>query len=190
MNDNSDFDNNSDNDSNDDSDNDLFRRTMADVRPLPAVDRISSATSRKSAPRRNTASTAESVKTGFIPREYAPHIAPEESLFFARSGLQQRLLRRLKRGDITPQMKLDLHGCTIAEAGEELAAFLSEAQKTGLHCVSVIHGKGYRSSDGRPVLKTQVNYWLRDSPSVLAFSSAQPRDGGTGAVYVLLRRPA
>ena len=58
-----------------------------------------------------------------------------------------------------------------------------------LRCAHIIHGKGYRSGERQPVLKRKVNYWLRLRPDVLAFCSATPRDGGTGAVYVLLRNP-
>jgi DNA-nicking Smr family endonuclease len=181
--------NDSDSDDNTQDDTDLFRRMMTDVRPLPADNRTPAAIPRKTVHRQRTSATAEAAETGFTPREYALRVASEESLFFARSGLQQRLLRRLKRGDISPQATLDLHSRSVAEAGEELAAFLLAAQKTALRCVIVIHGKGYQSIDGKPVLKIQVNHWLRDAPSVLAFSSAQLRHGGMGAVYVLLRRP-
>ena len=76
----------------------------------------------------------------------------------------------------------------IEEAGKSLTQFLEEAQSVGIRCVIVIHGKGTRSSESRPVLKTQVNHWLRDSPAVLAFSSTQPKHGGTGSGYVLLKK--
>ena len=58
-----------------------------------------------------------------------------------------------------------------------------------MRCVRIIHGKGSRSEEGQPVLKHKVNYWLRCRDEVLAFTSATGRDGGTGALYVLLRNP-
>lgn len=126
---------------------------------------------------------------GFAVRDHAPPVAPDEHLDFARSGPQQKLLRRLKRGELSLEARLDLHGCTLTEAGDRLAHFLESSTASGQRCVLVVHGKGQRSEAGRPVLKSQVNQWLRDHPAVLAFSSAQPRDGGTGALYLLLRSP-
>jgi DNA-nicking Smr family endonuclease len=56
-------------------------------------------------------------------------------------------------------------------------------------CIRIIHGKGKRSRNNKgPVIKTKVNHWLRQRDDVLAFCSARPIDGGTGAIYVLLRR--
>lgn len=172
-------------------DNDLFRQMMADVKPLSgnksADNRVDTSKPRP-VPKRRVPSANTTGHKGFAPRELAPDVAPEDALFFARSGLQTRLLRQLKRGDLRPEARLDLHGQTLAEASSELAAFLDTAQNDGLRCICVVHGKGHRSAEGRPVLKTQINQWLRDTPAVLAFSSAQPKDGGKGALYVLLRR--
>jgi DNA-nicking Smr family endonuclease len=174
-------------------DNDLFRQLMADVKPLPdkksATQHIAEQKPRP-APKPRPPVADAPPSSGYIAREQVPEVAAEEHLFFARGGLQQRLLRRLKRGDLRPEARLDLHGRTIAEAGTLLSTFLADAQASGLRCVSVIHGKGHRSADGRPALKTQLNQWLRDTPAVLAFSSAQAKDGGMGALYVLLRRPS
>jgi len=173
-------------------DDELFRQMMSDVKPLSdkksAQNRVPPTKPRILPKRRSTTQDASpSDNAGFAPRDHAPNVAAEESLFFARPGLQHRLLRQLKRGELRPEARLDLHGQTIAEAGTQLSRFLDEAQATNLRYVCVIHGKGYRSSEGRPVLKAQVNQWLRDAPVVLAFSSAQTKDGGMGALYILLR---
>lgn len=166
----------------------LFRNLMSDVKPLATEPRVPLVKERPAArPRRNDRRTP--AAPGFVAREDAPVAGPEEALFFARSGLQHQVLHRLKRGELRPEARLDLHGHTIAEAGARLTAFLGNTRGAGLRCVCIIHGKGYRSAGGRPALKTQINQWLRDTPAVLAFSSALPRDGGTGALYVLLKRP-
>ena len=68
-----------------------------------------------------------------------------------------------------------------------MIAFMQECRQFGYRHVIIIHGKGYRSQ-GRPVIKPMVNRWLRQDDEVLAFCSARPKDGGTGAVYVLLRK--
>ena len=169
------------------NDTNLFRRMMSGVKPLTAEERIQPEKPRIS-PHRRTQTPEEQIESSFAEFAHATDVAPEESLFFSRTGLQHRLLKQLKRGDITPKASLDLHGQTIKEAGKSLTLFLGEAQSVGCRCVIVIHGKGTRSSEGRPVLKTQVKHWLRESPAVLAFSSTQTKHGGTGSVYVLLKK--
>ena len=84
-------------------------------------------------------------------------------------------------------MELDLHGMTVAEARPMLAEFIADSRQQRLRCVRIIHGKGFRSASAQPVLKGLVNNWLRQHDGVLAFCSARPADGGTGAVYVLLK---
>jgi len=169
------------------NENDLFRQMMAGVKPLKADERIQPEKP-KISPHHKTKMPEDDFETRFAEFAHATAVAPEESLFFARTGLQQRTIKQLKRGDMAIEARLDLHGVTIAEAGVLLTEFLDAAQAQGCRCVIVIHGKGHRSEEGKPVLKTQVNHWLRESPAVLAFSSAQPRDGGAGAVYVLLKK--
>ena len=168
-------------------DSDLFRSMMTGVKPLTAEERIQPEKPYIS-PHRRTQNPNEQIESDFVEFAHATDVAPEESLFFARSGLQHRLLKQLKRGDITIEASLDLHGQIIEEAGKSLTIFLEEAQSVGCRCVIVIHGKGTRSTEGRPILKTQVNHWLRESSAVLAFSSTQPKHGGAGSVYVLLRK--
>ncbi len=90
------------------------------------------------------------------------------------------------RGEIPRSACLDLHGMTVDQARLAVLEFLLMSQKAGFRCVQIIHGKG-KLSQTVPKLKNHVNYWLAQFPGVLAFSSAQARDGGTGGVYVLLR---
>jgi DNA-nicking Smr family endonuclease len=113
-------------------------------------------------------------------------VAPEESLSFARNGVQARVMQKLKQGQPHWQAAVDLHGCTVDAAREAVLTILSEARREGLQVVKIVHGKGLMN--GQPLLKTCVNGWLRQLPDVLAFVSSLPRDGGTGAVYVLLKR--
>ncbi len=110
-----------------------------------------------------------------------------EELTFRRPSVSAAVFRRLRQGRYAVKAELDLHGMTSAEAREELRAFLSESIASGIHCVRIVHGKGLRSGQRGPVLKASVNGWLRRWDDVLAFVSAPARDGGTGAVYVLLR---
>ena len=111
-----------------------------------------------------------------------------DELYFRRDGVQNRLFQRLKRGQIPCERVLDLHGMTIAVAKEALCEFLLMARKGNWRCVRIIHGKGKGSKNGIAILKGKVENWLRQRNEILAFSSARPVDGGTGAMYVLIRR--
>ena len=114
-------------------------------------------------------------------------LSAQSVLFYARAGIQRQRLKQLKRGNCTIQKQLDLHGMTVKEAHKTLLDFLQQAHNNALRTVLVIHGKGYHSPSGNAILKNHVDHWLRQLPTVLAFTSAQPKDGGYGAVYVLLR---
>ena len=106
---------------------------------------------------------------------------------FHRPGLQRSVLRKLRRGHYAVTDELDLHGLTVAEANPRLAAFLDQARGERLACVRIVHGKGLRSPGNDPVLKPKVLGWLRQHDGVLAYTAARRTDGGSGALYVLLR---
>src|ERR1700682_3594961 len=106
-------------------------------------------------------------------------------------GLDLGVVRRLKRGELAVQGHLDLHGMLKDEAKLELATFLARSRQQGKRCVLVVHGRGLHSRDQVPVLKEALKRWMstdKFARHVLPFSSARPPDGGTGAVYVLLKR--
>ncbi len=112
-----------------------------------------------------------------------------EELLYCRPGLQHSVLRKLRRGHFSVGAELDLHGMRVAEARQALGTFLHQAQARDARVVRIVHGKGNGSLNKQPVLKGKVNHWLRQRIEVLAFCSARQVDGGTGAIYVLLRRP-
>ena len=109
------------------------------------------------------------------------------TLFYSRHSLRTTQHRALKRGNLPLATTLDLHGFTLKQARPAVIEFMNKAYYQKQHAVLIIHGKGYRSQASRPVLKHYLNHWLRQFPWVLAFCSAQPKHGGTGAVYVLLK---
>ncbi len=86
------------------------------------------------------------------------------------------------------QDEIDLHGMTVAEAKPKLQEFIEACARGGRLCVRVVHGKGLGSGHRGPVLKQKVNRWLRQWDPVLAFVSTRQIDGGTGAIYVLLKQ--
>ena len=111
-----------------------------------------------------------------------------ENVLFARAGLQKKQIRRLQRGEIPYEDVLDLHGMTSRQAEEMLDNFVGQACLAKSKCILVIHGKGYRSENRQGVLKPLTVHWLKESSLIQAFCSTLPRDGGTGAVYVLLKK--
>ena len=110
-----------------------------------------------------------------------------EELGYLREGYPPKLLRQLKRGQFSVQDELDLHQMNAAAAQASIATFLAEARQHGRRCVRIIHGKGLRSKAAGPVLKVLTDRLLRRRDDVVAFASARPAQGGTGAVVVLLR---
>jgi DNA-nicking Smr family endonuclease len=124
-----------------------------------------------------------------VPPPAAPAKPPE--LATGRiAGVDKRLAERLKRGQLTIDGVLDLHGLTQEEAHRQLDGFLGHAANSGRRCVLIITGKGvWRSDSG--ILREMVPRWLNEAPNrarVLAIATAQPRHGGSGALYVLLKR--
>ena len=111
-----------------------------------------------------------------------------EDLRYVRPGIQVSALKKLRRGHFPIEATLDLHGLASIEASSRLQNFLQESQTLGRTAVRVVHGKGHGSVGGQPVLKTRVREVLEENPIVLAFSSASPQEGGTGAVNVLLKK--
>jgi DNA-nicking Smr family endonuclease len=105
-------------------------------------------------------------------------------------GFSRKLMQKLKNGQFPVQDYVDLHGLTKPEAETRVRDFLIQSHRLGRRCVLVVHGRGLNSENHIPVLKEQLPLWLGRGPVrkiVLAFSTAKPYDGGTGAIYVLLR---
>jgi DNA-nicking Smr family endonuclease len=120
-------------------------------------------------------------------------IAPLDAWYvldFKRPGVQNGVFRKLKQGRYEAESRLDLHRMTAEIARKEIFEFIEESYQYGLRSVLIIHGKGESNADKArsSILKGCVDQWLRDLENVLAFHSAQPRDGGTGAAYLLLRK--
>jgi DNA-nicking Smr family endonuclease len=110
----------------------------------------------------------------------------DEHLSFRRPGMGIDVIRKLRQGDWTVLRQLDLHGLRRDEARERLSFFIQDAQKQGIRCVRVVHGKGLGSPDRASVLKSRVHSWLVQKKEVLAFVQAHASEGGEGALLVLL----
>jgi DNA-nicking Smr family endonuclease len=169
-------------------DEDLLREAMKDVAPLPKSSRVLHRAARTPAPTQ-TRRDEEDVLRESLSDDMSVELMLEsgEELAYLREGIDRQVLRKLRRGHWVVQDHIDLHGLRVDEARELLVGFLNEALKAGSRCVRVVHGKGLRSANREPVLKKKVAGWLRQRDEVLAYCQAQPADGGSGAVLVLLK---
>jgi len=115
----------------------------------------------------------------------------DEYIEGAVQGVGRKLMKRLRQGKFPIQDYVDLHGLTQQEAETKVRDFLIQSHRNGLRCVLVVHGRGLNSENHIPVLKRRLPVWLTRGPVrkiVLAFSTARVYDGGTGALYILLKR--
>ena len=111
-----------------------------------------------------------------------------DEIHYLKQGQPDRLLKRLRRGQFSVRAELDLHEMTTPVAREAIRSFLDECLARGEYCVRIVHGKGLRSRADGPVLKRLTATLLARRKDVLAYASARPAQGGTGAVVVLLGR--
>jgi DNA-nicking Smr family endonuclease len=166
----------------------LFRNAVREVRPL-RHDRHTPTRRRPAPIPKQTLREQELVREAMLSDEFDPaDIETGEELIYARPGVQHALLRKLRRGHFSIAHELDLHGMTVAVARREVLNFILQCQSGSMQCVRIIHGKGHGSRNKQPVLKVKLNGWLQQIDAILAFCSARPVDGGTGAVYVLLKK--
>ena len=155
----------------------LFRQAIAKLRP-----------SNNSSPRKKQLiKTPDNNKERLFSccysrNNYLEPINANDFLFFQRN-LAQKTLRKLRQGQYNAEAILDLHGYTVDDAAIALEDLLVYCLDTGKRFIRIIHGKGSNAT-----LKTQLNSWLQDTGDVLAFCSAKRLDGGTGALYVLLKK--
>jgi DNA-nicking Smr family endonuclease len=170
-----------------------FRAAVRDVKPLPQTPPVAGMAAPKPHPRLRKPARANAENLDeLMPLVATPASTPEiaaggAALSFQRAGLRPQVMRRLRRGLYPAEDELDLHGLNQTAARDRLADFIARSRDCGRRCVRIIHGKGYRSGARGPILKTAVDLWLRRHMDVMAFTSARAIDGGTGAVYVLLR---
>jgi DNA-nicking Smr family endonuclease len=163
----------------------LWHRAMRDVKQLaPRAEPVP-------APSPARAKPAENQLAAAPPPAPNPSLPPLVLGRFA--GIDRANAERLKRGKHKVEALLDLHGMTQDQAHRALAAFIPRARADGKRCVLVITGRGNAKGPhaGGGVLKSAVPRWLDEPefrPHLLAIATAQPRDGGNGALYVMLRR--
>ena len=177
------------------SDNDLFVQEMAGVEPLGRDARVRLVKDRLSDDQQRGRRRAAAGEDHAINPLADEGISPLDAWFvleFKRPGIQNGVYRKLRLGHYQVDARLDLHRMVVKQAREEVFSFIEEATRLGLRTLLIVHGKGQSKSqsDQTAVLKGYVNHWLQHLDQVQAFHSAQPQHGGTGAVYVLLKKSA
>jgi DNA-nicking Smr family endonuclease len=109
----------------------------------------------------------------------------EEFIGYKRESIDNKTLRKLRKGQYNVEAILDLHGLSVEQAKLEVDFFLQHCLRENKRVVLIIHGKGHHSK--APILKNKLNHWLRQTEIILAFCSATPGHGSRGAIYVLLK---
>ncbi len=167
----------------------LFRKAVGDVKPV-ADDKVAPTPSKINARPRQLEKDERSVMHEAMHDDRDPdELDAGEHLSWRRDGVQNRVMKKLRNGYYSIQDELDLHGMTVAEARVMLTEFLAHVVDNHQSCcVRIIHGKGRKTMTEKPVMKPFVSSWLRRRRHIMAFCSCRPAHGGTGAVYVLVRR--
>ena len=165
----------------------LFREAIGRVRPLQ-----SEAPPPKPRPE-PTPAQSESDEARVRDELLAHAIDPAsievgDEIHYLKPGQPTKLLKQLRRGHFSVRAEIDLHEMTLPVARDAVRAFLDESIARHEYCVRIVHGKGLRSRADGPVLKRMTATLLQRRKDVLAYASARPAQGGTGAVIVLLAR--
>ncbi|AIJ08222.1 MULTISPECIES: DNA endonuclease SmrA [Edwardsiella] len=169
----------------------LFCQEMAGVKPLVSDRRVSTA---RAAPpseaqlaRRAAAQQTLDVSLDSLSMVSVVMLRPCDLLGFKREGIQDGVYRKLRLGKYALQAVLDLHRHTLVEARAALLQFVADCIARDVRTALVLHGKGERSQP-QALLKSYVSAWLPQIPDVMAIHSADRRHGGSGALYILLRK--
>lgn len=160
-----------------DDDKKFFQEAMSGVKPLgDKHHRV-----RPHAAKPTTAQPrASQASSNSAPADELTALCPEQIISLNKANVYPKTFRRLKSGQLGYRETLDLHKCTTEQAYAKLNRFIVHCQNHKVKCALIIHGKGTGT------IKAAVKRFLDNSPQVTAYHSAQPMDGGTGAVYVLL----
>lgn len=167
-----------------------FLEEVGDVRPLrqDGADVGKKIASSASIAVRRDAAVQEATQDNFLSTTAVPEVAPYDIVSFKRDGIQEGVFRNLRLGKYSCDGRLDLHRMTVEEARRAIYDFVRESMAFDLRTLLILHGKGDRKADQKAILKSYAVHWLKQIPEVMAFHSAQPQHGGSGALYVLLRK--
>ncbi|WP_426417670.1 DNA endonuclease SmrA [Aestuariirhabdus sp. LZHN29] len=174
-----------------DNESELFSQEVADVAPLKKkrahTQKLRQSPSLAQQARKLSAQSTPEERMK-ISSETVVMVHPYDVLEFKRAGLQDGVYRKLRLGKYPIEATIDLHRLTLAEGQRELERFIRDCFELGLRTVTVNHGRGDRDPDNPARMKSHIAHWLPQMDAVLAYHSAQRHQGGTGVVYVLIRK--
>lgn len=167
-----------------------FLEEIGDVKPLKQdiADTGKKTGISASMPLRREAAVIETREENYLSTTHIREVAPFDVVSFKRDGIQEGVFRKLRLGKYECDARLDLHRMTVEQARKAIYEFIQECMEYQLRTVLLLHGKGDKTPDKKAILKSHSVHWLEEMEEVMAFHSAQPRHGGTGAMYVLLRK--
>jgi len=171
-----------------DEDSALFRKSVGDAKPLKQDSFIADKPKPKAQATKREADNLVFIEEMSNADFDSTLLERGDQLIFTRPGVQNNILKKLRRGHYKIEAELDLHGMTVDSAKIALTDFLKICMARSQRCVRIIHGKGLGSINKQPVIKNKLNQWLQKTDIAQAFCSARPADGGTGAIYLLLKR--
>ena len=123
-----------------------------------------------------------------LTNDHVDRVEAEAILSWSSSGVQRGVFRKLRLGQYPIDARLDLHLKTVEQARSEVFRFVRDCVRFGIRTAIIVHGKGHRNRDQPAILKSYTAKWLLELPSVLAYHSAQKQHGGSGAVYIMLKK--
>jgi len=169
-----------------------FLEEMAGVQPIRRPNRADVESGGQLTPgqleRQRAAVLEASPDRNPLTADHVEWLSPNDELSFKRSGIQNGVFKKLRLGQYDIEARLDLHRKTVEQARQDVFNFVRDAVHYGVRTVIILHGKGERNPDRIAVIKSHLAKWLPELPDVMAFHSAQPHHGGTGAVYVMFRK--
>jgi DNA-nicking Smr family endonuclease len=168
----------------------LFRQEVGDIQPLNRPERAELRVASEDTPGRiyrRQMAEKDTVEKNSLSTDFAEPLSADDILAFKRDGVQHGVYRKLKLGAYSIDATLDLHRLNVEQARDEIVQFLYECRKFDVRTALICHGKG-RRSETYPVIKSFLAKWLPAISEVIAFHSARSFHGGTGSIYVLLRK--
>jgi len=173
----------------------LFREAMSDVVPLaqkrvapeperadatPAqIERREAAEGRRPGP--------EAEDPNYLTLGEVTLVEPRDTLAWKKDGVQHEVFKKLRLGEYRLDGRLDLHRHTVREARKAVFEFFDLARRKRWRMLLISHGRGEKSPTPARI-KSFVAHWLTQVPDVIAYHSAARHHGGTGAVYVMLKK--
>lgn len=172
-----------------DDDKKLFRNSVGAVTPLRKAKDTPAKTlcAKAIVPHKKNSYKPQPPSAPYLSSYIQENVNADTLLSWSSQSLPKKRWQEFQQGAIPYQDTLDLHGMTSDNAQKAFLHFMEQAYSTEKRCVLIVHGKG--GLHGKmPIIKNLVNRWLQQHPYTRAFHSAAARHGGSGAVYVLLKK--